>query len=326
MDKAPGLGNIRPMTLPPAPDAIPPGARITRVACIGECMVELGLPTNEAPRVGFAGDTFNTAVYLRRAAPDVAVSYVTALGTDPLSERMLATFAAEELDTGLIERRADRVPGLYAITTDAAGERSFTYWRDRSAARTLFMPPARVTPAALKDFGLVYLSAITLAILEPEARDSLHDSLSACRHAGGKVALDSNYRPRLWPGAALARQEMARFWAITDIGLPSFDDEAALWGDPGPLATRARLEAAGVTGGAVKRGPAGPLPIGWDGELPDFPAAPRVVDTTAAGDSFNGGFLAAWIAGLPPADCLLAGHRLAAEVIGHPGAIMPRAG
>lgn len=309
---------------PTAPDALPRAPRITRVACIGECMVELGLPQNEPPRVGFAGDTFNTAVYLRRAAPDVAVSYVTALGTDPLSERMLAVFEAEGLETGLIERRADRVPGLYAITTDAAGERSFTYWRDQSAPRTLFMPPARVTPAALAEFGLVYLSAITLAILEPEARDSLHDGLSAHRRAGGKVALDGNYRPRLWPGAALARQEMARFWAIADIGLPSFDDEAALWGDTDPMATRARLEAAGVSGGAVKRGPAGPLPIGWDGVLPDFPAATRVVDTTAAGDSFNGGFLAAWIAGLTPPDCLLAGHRLAAEVIGHPGAIMPR--
>ena len=94
-----------------------------RIACIGECMVELTLPDADGSgsRVGFAGDTFNAAVYLKRSAPELAVAYVTALGTDPLSERMLAAFAAEGLETGLVERRADRVPGLYAISLDARG-------------------------------------------------------------------------------------------------------------------------------------------------------------------------------------------------------------
>src|ERR671914_2394802 len=113
-----------------------------RVACIGECMVELTLPRRGAARVGFAGDTANTAVYLKRSAPELAVAYVTALGLDPLSERMLAFFADEGLETGLVERRRERVPGLYAISVDAGGERSFTYWRDSSAARELFLPPA----------------------------------------------------------------------------------------------------------------------------------------------------------------------------------------
>jgi 2-dehydro-3-deoxygluconokinase len=49
-----------------------------------------------------------------------------------------------------------------------------------------------------------------------------------------------------------------------------------------------------------------------------------VVDTTAAGDSFNGAYLAALARGLPEADCLAAGHAMASEVIGHPGAIVPR--
>lgn len=316
------MDKVRPFGEIPVMDDMNP---ITSVACIGECMVELGLPRDSAPRVDFAGDTFNTAVYLRRSAPDVAVSYVTALGVDPLSERMLACFAAEGLGTDFVERRPERVPGLYAITTDAAGERSFTYWRDTSAARTLFLPPATVMPAALAGFGLIYLSGITLAILEPEARDALHDFLAVYRRGGGRVALDGNYRPRLWAGPALARQEMERFWAVADIGLPSLDDEIALWGDADAAGVRDRLLAAGVRAGAVKRGAEGPLAIGWDGALPEFPPAARIVDTTAAGDSFNGGFLAALITGAAPDACLLAGHRLAAEVIGHPGAIMPRA-
>jgi 2-dehydro-3-deoxygluconokinase len=300
-----------------------------RVASIGECMVELTLPREAeeaegATQVGFAGDTLNTAVYLKRSAPELAVSYVTAVGTDALSERMLGFFRSEGLETDLVERRAERAPGLYAISVDASGERSFTYWRDISAARTLFQPPATVTPAALDGFDLVYTSGITLAILAPEARRALHGFLDAFRGRGGRVAFDSNYRPRLWPDAETARREIGAFWAIADVGLPSLDDEIALWGDADERAVLARLSAAGVGRGAIKRGADGPLPIGPVDSLPAFPSARRVVDTTAAGDSFNGAYLAALMRGEAEAACLAAGHAMAAEVIGHPGAIVPR--
>lgn len=299
-----------------------------RAACIGECMVELALDADAGSggaRVDFAGDTFNTAVYLKRRAGDsVAVAYVTALGTDPLSERMEAAFAAEGLETGLIEHREDRVPGLYAITLDDSGERSFTYWRESSAARTLFAEPATVSPEDLAGFDLIYLSGISLAILSAPARDALAGFLAGYRGARGRVAFDPNYRPRLWPDRETAQEAMSRFWALSDIGLPSLDDEMALFGDPDAAAVLTRLRAAGVTEGAIKRGAAGPLPIGWDGPLPEFAPAERVVDTTAAGDSFNGGYLAALLAGATVPERLRAGHDLASEVIGHPGAIIPR--
>ena len=252
------------------------------------------------------------------------MAYVTALGTDPLSERMLRFFDAEGLATDLVERRSDRVPGLYAISLDAAGERSFTYWRDSSAARTLFLPPAEVTPERLAGFDLIYLSGITLAVLAPEARAALRGFLAGYRRGGGRVAFDSNYRPRLWPDAATARREIGAFWAATDIGLPSLDDELALYGEAGEAAVLARLAAAGVRRGALKRGAAGPLPLGAGAALPAFPPAARVVDTTAAGDSFNGAYLAAVLRQAAEADCLAAGHAMASAVIGHPGAIMPR--
>jgi 2-dehydro-3-deoxygluconokinase len=296
-----------------------------RIACIGECMVELTLPRGrQGARVGFAGDTLNTAVYLKRSAPEIGVAYVTAVGTDPLSDRMLAFFADEGLDTSLIERRTDSVPGLYAIDVDAAGERSFTYWRDSSAARSLFLPPAHVTPDRLQGFDCLYLSGITLAILTPEARQALDAFLPRFRAQGGQVAFDSNYRPRLWPDPADARREIGALWRLADVGLPSLDDEMALWGDRDAAAVLARLAAAGLGRGALKRGVAGPLPIGPHGLLPDFPPAPRVVDTTAAGDSFNGAYLAGLMRGAAEADCLAAGHALACEVIGHPGAIVQR--
>jgi 2-dehydro-3-deoxygluconokinase len=297
-----------------------------KVGCIGECMVELTLPREKGgeTRVGFAGDTFNAAVYLKRSAPAIEVAYVTAVGTDALSDGMVEAFAAEGIDTSLVERRPDRAPGLYAISVDAKGERSFTYWRDTAAARTLFLPPARVTPDRLAGFDLIYLSGITVAILTPEGRAALLDFLPGYRAHGGRVAFDSNYRPRLWPSPDVARRELSAFWRMTDIALPSIDDEMALWGDRDAATVLARLAGFGVREGALKRGDAGPLPIGPCPNVPAFPKAARVVDTTAAGDSFNGAYLAALLGGADEAGRLAAGHAMASHVIGYPGAIVPR--
>lgn len=302
--------------------------RPARVACIGECMIEMTLPDihGSGSRVGYAGDTFNAAVYLKRSAPDLRVQYVTALGTDAASDRMLRMFESEGLDTTLVERRPDRLPGCYAIVLAENGERSFLYWRDRSAARTLFDPPASVTPAHLDGADLVYLSGITVAIMSPQARAALIEHLSRFRRQGGLVAFDSNYRPRLWPDRATAQKEISAFWSVCDVALPSLDDEIALFGDAGPDAVIARLLKAGVTRGALKRGAAGPLAIGHKVPETTFAAADRVVDTTAAGDSFNGAYIAALLKGLGPAQCLQAGHDMARKVVGVRGAITPRDG
>ena len=76
---------------------------------------------------------------------------------------------------------------------------------------------------------------------------------------------------------------------------------------------------------AIKRGVRGPLsPHLAQEDYPEFAPAKRVIDTTAAGDSFNGGYFAAYLQGGDEAACLLAGHNLAAKVVGMPGAIMPK--
>ena len=296
----------------------------TDIACLGEVMVELSLndASPDTAGIGFAGDTFNTAIYLKRKAPSVGVSYVTKLGQDKLSDRIVALMDAEDLGTDLVLRSPDRMPGLYAISTDTAGERSFLYWRDRAAVRTLFAPPA-LDLDDLAWFDLVYLSAISLAVLPEEDRQRLLDWLPHYRAEGGRVAFDSNYRPALWADPALARRDIERAWRQTDIGLPSVDDEMALFGDTDEAAVLTRLTGWGVTSGALKRGDRGPCPL--DGSAgPDCPPAPQVIDSTAAGDSFNGGYLAARLTGADDADALAAGHALAAQVVQHRGAIMPR--
>ena len=274
-----------------------------RVACIGEAMIELSLPSVDATHagIGIAGDTLNTAIYLKRAAPALDVAYVTVVGTDALSERMVSFIQSEDLQTTLIGRHEKRAPGLYAITTDEDGERSFTYWRSASAARTLF-GTAGPKLGDLADFDLIYLSAITLAILPADVRASLHDWLQGFRRNGGTVAFDSNYRPALWEDTKTAQNTVAAYWRLTDLALPSVDDEMNLFADKNEATALSRLQSHGLSAGALKRGAEGPLCLAGT-PAQDYPPAKSVVDSTAAGDSFNGGYLAAWSKGLDPAAC-----------------------
>ncbi len=300
-----------------------PGPK-TRIACIGECMIELSQIDLDrgAARVGFAGDTLNTATYLARLGADV--SYVTNLGVDAFSVRMVDTLRTEGIDTTLIGRHDTRLPGLYSIEIDAQGERSFRYWRDSSAARTLF---SGIGPsmADLDRFDVIYLSGITLAILPTEIRHALIAVLGSRRDQGCRIVFDSNYRPRLWADADTARAAFAAMWRVTSLALPSFDDEERLY--PGTTPTNATQGIAdmGVAEVVMKNGAAGAM-IGHDGQIlqTDFAVVRDVVDTSGAGDSFNAGYLAARLTGAVPLAAAKAGHRIASRVIGHHGAIIPK--
>ena len=297
-----------------------------RIACVGEAMVELALepvPSTWA-RVGFAGDTLNTAIYLKRAAPSLEISFVTRLGRDAFSARMLDFIAAEGVSTADITFSETRRPGLYAITTDPDGERSFTYWRESSAAREMFQTAKSVSFDALAGYDLVYLSAITLAILPDRVLSELFNWVAGFRAKGGQIAFDSNYRPALWPDAATARRVIGRMWELCDIALPSIDDEMAIFGDQDAGQVLARLRRCGVRSGVLKRGAKGPVALAGGIEAAPFQPAPAVIDTTAAGDSFNAGYLADRLTGASEAEALQAGHRLAARVVGVKGAIAPR--
>jgi len=295
-----------------------------KIACIGEAMVELSLQSgSDQAGLGFAGDTLNTAIYLKRAAPSLEVAYVTRLGQDDFSTRLCDFIAAEEISVADIEVSETARVGLYAITTDEAGERSFTYWRETSAARDMFQMGKSVSFSVLEKFDLIYLSAISLAILPDWVRSEFYNWVTGYRANGGLVSFDSNYRPVLWGDAELARAQIGRMWEMVDIALPSVDDEMAVFGESDAQSVTERLLASGVRNGALKCGEAGPVSLG-EPVTGSYPAAAKVIDTTAAGDSFNGGYLACHLTGGSQVEALRAGHDLACKVVGTRGAILPR--
>ena len=303
--------------------------RPVRVLAIGECMAELVHLDASTLRLGYAGDTFNTALYLARctSARQVEVDYLTMVGTDRYSEGIVAALRREGIGTGPVRRLDGAQPGLYLVDTDTEGERTFTYYRSQSAARQLFGPLyPRDADRLTETYDVVYLSAVTLHILPPDARERLLTALRAARARGSDVVFDSNYRPAGWPDHDTARAAVSAAWRLATIALPTFTDEAALFADGTAADSARRLAGLGIPEVVVKDGARGC--VVWDGQRPcPVPVAtvPSVVDTTAAGDAFNGGYLAARLTGSDPLTAARRACALAGQVIGHPGAVLPDA-
>jgi 2-dehydro-3-deoxygluconokinase len=294
---------------------------------IGECMVELaatGAPGSY--RQGYAGDVFNTLWYAARClGPSWKVRFQTALGVDPLSDELAAFAGAAGIDCSEAPRLPGVMPGLYMIRLER-GERRFLYWRGQSAARRMMADPAEVE-RQIDAAQVIYLSGITLAILPAADRATLIAMMGRARAGGRLVAFDPNIRPALWEDAEAMRTTLTEAAGASSVVLPSFDDERAAFADVSPEATISRYRASGCPLVVVKNGPA-PVVAGDDIHVQTIPTPQihgPVIDSTAAGDSFNAAFLSAWLNRKDLAVAVQSGQALAAQVLKGHGALVEEA-
>ncbi|PXA99064.1 2-dehydro-3-deoxygluconokinase [Nostoc sp. 3335mG] len=293
-----------------------------RIVSIGECMIEMSGGEDRTYRLGYAGDTLNTAWYLRALlGADWDVDYMTALGKDRYSEDIRAFLKTNGIGTDHIDTKPERRPGLYLIHQEG-GDRHFTYWRDQSAAKLLADDKAALA-RAVEGASLVYFSGITLAILAPRARGRLLGAIVKARDHGAKIAFDTNLRPALWSSPRVMASVLTAAASLCDIVLPTHGDEAPLFGDTSIEDTAARYLELGVEEVVVKDGAKEAL-IATATERVKMapPPAEKVVDATGAGDSFNGAYLAARLMGKSIGEAAEEAHRVAGVVIGHKGALV----
>ncbi|TWD46827.1 2-keto-3-deoxygluconate kinase [Agrobacterium vitis] len=294
-----------------------------QILTIGECMVEMAPRQDEAYNRNFAGDSFNTAWYLRQLLPgDDQVGYCSAVGTDGISNAMLAFMQAAGISTHAVRRIPNRTVGLYMIEL-ANGERSFSYWRGESAAKLLAEDRTFLSEAVAGQ-DLVLFSGITLAILSETHRQQLLDVLGEARARGTTIAFDPNMRLRLWPDQQTMCHAVSDAAKLADIVLPSFDEDGPNYQDASPQATIERYIAGGAKCVVVKNGPDRIHAFSEEEGHVVFDPVPvdAVVDTTAAGDSFNAGFLAARLTGSAMVEALAKGASVSAQVIKSRGALV----
>ncbi|MBZ9611659.1 sugar kinase [Rheinheimera maricola] len=297
---------------------------MTKIYFFGECMVELRELDDATMGQSFAGDVYNSAVYMKRCFANITVAMVTAIGRDRLSEKMLTRFKREELDTQFVFQHPSKVPGMYFIETDSAGERRFTYWRNDSAAKKVVQFLNDDVVEQLTAADMFFFSGIPLAIIDEDSRDAFWQKLECLKLAGVKLVFDPNYRAQLWVSKDDAIAQFNKAFHLSDIALPGVEDLSVLYGIKSAQEAIDFCQQYNLEEVVVKDGPKSVITLtGTERHSHQITPVTNVVDTTSAGDAFNGVYLGARLSGKNVFDAVQLGAKAAGTVIQHPGAIAP---
>lgn len=291
---------------------------------LGECMVELRAIADATMHQSFAGDVYNSAVYLKRCFPEINASIVTAVGQDNLSQKMRQAFAVEHIDTNMVFGHDSKVPGMYLIETDDVGERSFTYWRSDAAARKVVSFLNTDVIDTLSSGDMFFFSGISLAVIEPSARDAFWQKLEQLQKSSVKIVFDPNYRARLWRDEVEAKVNFEKAFNYSDILLPGIEDLETLYNVDSAAAVIDFCQPYRFEQLVIKNGPGSVITFDGDTAVThEITPVTNVVDTTSAGDAFNGAYLGAKLDGQDTASAVKLAAKAAGIVIQHPGAIIP---
>jgi 2-dehydro-3-deoxygluconokinase len=266
--------------------------------CMGEPMLEFNqLPIEPDGRIlyleGHGGDTSNAGIAAARQG--ARVGYITAIGQDAPGDSLMALWAREGVDTSTVIRTDRAQTAVYFVTHDDGGHHFLYYRKDSPAA---LYAPADLPRDAISAARIFYASGISQGI-SATAADAVFAAIELTRGAGGKVAYDTNYRPRLWPPAR-ASAVMHAAIAQADYVFPGMEDVVVLTGLTDPDAILDFYLRLGPSVVVLKMGEDGAY-LGMPDRRVRIPAHQVTsVDATGAGDTLCGAFLARTLAGDAP--------------------------
>ena len=296
---------------------------------LGECMIELNgdissLENNSSNiKINFGGDTYNSAVYFSRLTNDKTNTfYSTALGKDNFSKKMISRFKNEKIKCDYIRTDGENPPGLYSIEINEKGERSFSYWRDQSPSKYIFLgSKGKKLVKDINNADVFYYTGISAGILDEKQRKDLIKIGSTATICG----FDFNYRSQLHYNKKVSQLLFNEINNRVDIHFVSFDDARELFKIKNPLEIfeiinekknliLIRYKNSIIFKNKQQEIKTVTVPHG------------EVVDTTAAGDAFNGSFLAIMNnnKNVPVEENILISHSVTREVIKHRGAIISK--
>ena len=263
------------------------------ILCLGEPLFEFNQQPDGRYLPGHGGDTSNCAIAAARQG--ASVGFIAHVGADMFGNSLMELWNAEGVDTSSVTQVSNAHTGVYFVTHGADGH-EFSYLRAGSASSRMRADDLPVE--ALQSAAILHVSGISQAI-STVAADAVFAAIETVKGAGGRVSYDTNLRQGLWPlerARAITHAAMSR----CDFALPGLDDALHLTGltDPDAIADFYLKLGAGVVA----------LTMGTDGTLVATPDDRRrikgrqlqAVDATAAGDTFDGAFLARILAGDEP--------------------------
>jgi 2-dehydro-3-deoxygluconokinase len=263
------------------------------ILALGEPLIEfVRLPQLDGGRPvyrqGFGGDTSNAIIAAARQG--ASTGYLTAVGGDPFGQELIGLWNRENVATSFVKVRDQDPTGVYFVQPHPSG-RSFSYARRGSAAS--FYSPEDLPGKAIAAAKILHVSALSQAI-SPQMCAAVRRAAEIARKNNTLVSYDTNLRLNLWT-LEDARTAINDLLPLADIVLPSDDEAEKLTGlkDPDAIADHFLQHGAHLV--LLKRGAEGVLLATQQTHVTLPASLVEAVDSTGAGDSYAGAFLAYYL-------------------------------
>lgn len=292
-----------------------------KICSIGECMIELTNIDNKNYSLSVAGDTLNFCFYLNKELFNVF--YFTSIGNSEMSKEALFFFKKNNINTQLVHKDLNNEIGLYIIKNKKSGEKKFYYWRDNSAAK-YYLNNLNVKKISKKiqNFDFLYLSGITLSLIEIKNLNNIIDFINFCKSKNCKIIFDLNIRIKRWN-----KKKLLSFLNIillkVDIFFASGED-VKFWKGNDKISTFLDITRKNKIPHGIyrKNAKCNYAFLKKDKYIIQNKILNKVVDSSGAGDGYNATYLSNFIQTNDPKKALIAASKIGAKIIMKKGAIV----